>query len=413
VEVADTVVKTSKSGDGLTLLKSLVSNVNSRQPPKRPLFTNMPFEIAPGLTISIKGYMPLHKQEPARTCFVSIDGEKPLLAHVETAKVERSSGRALQKTEIVKGYKFGQELIEFTPDELKGLRRAFGEPVLRIIGFKPRSMLPSWASISKSTFIYPSEDRYVGSTRVFSALWQKLLKDDKIGIAWHIARKSANPVLVAILASKHDDTEDSESGVSFPPSGMWLYRLPFADDLREIQPVDTTRAPDEVIDQMRVVVQNLQLPKAKYNPQKYPNPSLQWHYKILQTLALEEEMPEHPDDLTLPKYRQIDKRVGGYLEELKQSIVEAAGNLQNTRALKREAEDDGDERPTKRAKAPATKKASGSMNDAQLRADHEQDGLKGLKVAELKDILASKGLTTTGKKADLLERLEQWIEGNS
>ena len=34
---------------------------------------------------------------------------------------------------------------------------------------------------------------------------------------------------------------------------------------------------------------------------------LQWHYKILQSLALEEELPEHPDDKTVPRYRQIDK----------------------------------------------------------------------------------------------------------
>lgn len=36
-------------------------------------------------------------------------------------------------------------------------------------------------------------------------------------------------------------------------------------------------------------------------------PALQWHYKILQALALEEDLPEKPDDKTIPKYRQIDK----------------------------------------------------------------------------------------------------------
>jgi hypothetical protein len=35
--------------------------------------------------------------------------------------------------------------------------------------------------------------------------------------------------------------------------------------------------------------------------------ALQWHYRILQALALDEDVPEKPDDKTIPKYRQIHK----------------------------------------------------------------------------------------------------------
>ena len=35
--------------------------------------------------------------------------------------------------------------------------------------------------------------------------------------------------------------------------------------------------------------------------------ALQWHYRILQALALDEDLPEKPEDKTIPKYRQIDK----------------------------------------------------------------------------------------------------------
>lgn len=35
--------------------------------------------------------------------------------------------------------------------------------------------------------------------------------------------------------------------------------------------------------------------------------ALQWHYQILQAMALEEDLPEKPTDRTVPKYRQIDK----------------------------------------------------------------------------------------------------------
>lgn len=36
-------------------------------------------------------------------------------------------------------------------------------------------------------------------------------------------------------------------------------------------------------------------------------PALQWHYRILQALALDEDLPEKPEDKTIPKYKQIDK----------------------------------------------------------------------------------------------------------
>ena len=35
--------------------------------------------------------------------------------------------------------------------------------------------------------------------------------------------------------------------------------------------------------------------------------ALQWHYRILQALALDEDLPEQPEDKTIPKYRQIHK----------------------------------------------------------------------------------------------------------
>ncbi|KAK3318470.1 SPOC like C-terminal domain-containing protein [Apodospora peruviana] len=404
-------VKTSKSGDGLTLLNSLISNINSKQTPKRSYFSNLPFELAPGLTIGIKGYMPLHRQQPARTCYVWLGGEQAQLAQSEMSKVD-STTRTVEKSEIKKAYKFGGEYIYFKPEEAASLRD-MGKKVLRVIGFKPRSMLPMWASVKKSIFIFPSEEHYVGSSRVFSALWQKLLNDEKIGLAWFIARENANPIMVAIIPSKNPD--DEKSGTQALPAGLWLYPLPFADDVRSVELDAKVRRADHLTDKMREIVQNLQLPKACYDPLKYPNPSLQWHYKILQAMALEEEVPGSLDDPTIPKYRQIDKRVGGYMAELKEEVAEKARSLMATRALKREAaEADDEDRPVKRAKPAAAKKQSGSgMGNAQLKLATEQDTLKKMTVAELKDVLASRGLSTVGKKAELLEKLEQWLEDNA
>lgn len=401
-------IKTSKSGDGLSLLSSLISNINSKQTPKRAYFSNLHFELAPGLAISVNGYMPLHRQQPARTCYVWLGGEQAQLAQSETIKVD-SATRTIDKSEIKKAYKFGGEYIYFKPEEATSLKD-LGRKGLRVIGFKPRSMLPMWASVKKSIFIFPSEEHFVGSTRVFSALWQKLLKDEKIGIAWFVARENANPVMVAIIPSSNPDEEAAET--PYLPAGLWLYPLPFADDVRNVELSAPPRPADELTDKMRVIVQNLQLPKAMYNPLKYPNPSLQWHYKILQAMALDEDVPDSLDDATIPRYRQIDKRVGGYLAEWKQAVAEKAGALMKSRAVKREAEEEGAGRPLPKRTKPAAAKASGAMSNAQLKAAFEQDTLGKMTVAQLRDVLASKGLSTVGKKGELLEKLEQWIEEN-
>ncbi len=118
--------------------------------------------------------------------------------------------KAVEKDEVKKAYKFGGEYIYFGPEELNELKK-LDTKCLRIIGFKPRPQLAMWASVKKSVFIFPTEEDYVGSTRVFSALWQKLIRDDKVGVAWFVPRSNAAPRLVAIIPSRSRDDEASST----------------------------------------------------------------------------------------------------------------------------------------------------------------------------------------------------------
>jgi ATP-dependent DNA helicase 2 subunit 1 len=274
-------------------------------------------------------------------------------------------------------------------------------------------MIPLWASVKKSTFIFPSEEDYVGSTRVYTALWQKLLKDDKVGVAWCITRANAQPILAAIMPSK--EQADDNCGTPYLPAGLWIYPLPFADDLREIKTSGQfARSSDELQTGMRIIVQQLQLPKAMYNPTKYPNPALQWHYKILQALALEEEVPEKAEDATVPKFKAISKRAGGYLEDWQEMLERDARNAQATRAVKREADNELSERPAaKKVRAGSEKPSASGLTLPQLRSAVESGSIAKMTVAQLKEVLGAKGLSTLGKKMELVERVEQWVEQNS
>ena len=413
------VIAPTSTKDGISLLYSLLSAVNSKAVPRRSQFSSMPLEIGPGFRISVRGYILFKKQTPHRSCYVWLDGEKPQIAIGSTKKTAEDSGRAVEKIEIKKAFKFGGEQIMFTPEEVQNLRH-FGDPCIRILGFKPASMIPIWANIKPATFIYPSEEDYVGSTRVFAALQQKLLADNLVGLTWFVARRNAVPTIAALYPGVE---RLSDSGAQIMPPGLWLIPLPFADDIRQNPETTLIRAPEPLIDRMREIVQQLQLPKAQYDPSKYPNPALQWHYRILQAMALEEDLPEKPEDKTIPKYRQIHKRAGSYTikwgQELQKAHEEHIANdagepnpaPARAKGMKRKAVDTNDlPSRAKQAKSEEPEGERRGPSDEEMRQAFKYERVGKMTNKQLYAWLKGKGLPTRGKKELLVEEVERYFE---
>ena len=409
----------STSATGISLLSSLLSSISSRSTPKRALFSNLPFEIGPSLTISVRGYI-LHKpQAPKRSCYIYVDAPTgPQIAKGVSQILDASTSRPVEKVEIKKSFKFGGSQILFTTEEVKQLR-TFTDPMIRILGFKSLEKLFFWANLKPATFIYPSEEHFVGSTRVFSALHCKLHKSKRFALAWFVPRRNAVPSLAAIYPSL--ERVNLETGDQTQPPGLWISPLPFADDVRLNPETQLIRAPDRLVDLMRDVVQQLQLPKAIYDPSKYPNPSLQWHYRILQALALEEDLPEKPEDKTLPKWRQIDKRAGPYVmdwgEELEarwkewESVNGHTGGgaaVPAKRAAEPRATQDG--MPDRAKKAKIGGEGDVEMDDNAMKKAFEENRVGKLTVGQLKGWLSGKKMPVSGKKMELVDRVEGWFE---
>ncbi|KAJ9495680.1 ATP-dependent DNA helicase II subunit 1 [Exophiala xenobiotica] len=410
------------SNDGISLLQSLLSNIASKVSPKRALFSSVPLELGPGLEISVKGYLLYKHQKPARSSYIYLGSERPQIVTGRTTQVTDNT-QPVEKAEIRKAYTFGGEQITFTVQEAQELRN-FGKPVIKVIGFKPMSRLPLWANLKNSTFLYPSEEHIVGSTRVYSALHRKLSKDKLFGLTWFVPRKNATPVMAAMiptLSAEGTDGKSNAAGVSSTgaPQGLHLIPLPFADDIRSNPP--TTRqeplhAPDELVDAMRPIIltEQLNLPKGIYDPSKYPNPSLQWHYRILQTLALDDEIPDKPEDKTVPKYRQIDKRVGNEAVEWGKTLEKAFKefHIENPDSIstgsKRYAngQSSSAHASTKKVKT----EGGDGITEEEVRNLWQKGKLSSLTVAQLKEICGPKKISIAGKKADLIDRLESWLE---
>lgn len=238
------------------------------------------------------------------------------------------------------------------------------------------------------------------------------MQDEKIGLVWFIPRKNATPVLAAMLPGEE---KLDDNGVQFLPPGLWILPLPFADDIRQNPETNLMVAPEPLIDHMRTVVQQLQLPKAQYDPRKYPNPSLQWHYRILQALALDEELPEQPEDKTIPRYKQIDKRAGDYViewgEELEKQYQKMYTDQPKTSTLAKRGkpsyEAAPDDKPAKKVK---TESVNSGIMSAEVQGHYETDSLSKLTVAVLKEFLTEKKLSASGKKLDLVKRVEEYFD---
>jgi ATP-dependent DNA helicase 2 subunit 1 len=203
-----------------------------------------------------------------KSCYVWVGGEKAQIVTGVGGLLNENTARPVEQSEIRRAYLFGGEQITFSEEERKSFRD-WGESCIRIIGFKPMSMLPEWANWRNSIFIYPDEEDYIGSTRTFSALQQTLLRSDKFGLAWVKHRVNAHAFLGALIpgAEKLDDDDEQ-----IRPPGIWIIPLPFADDIRKRPDLPQVRAPDSLVDRMKIIMDQLRLPKSEYDPSRYPNP---------------------------------------------------------------------------------------------------------------------------------------------
>ena len=294
------------------------------------------------------------------------------------------------------------------------------------------SALRFWDNMRPSYFIYPSDAAVTGSTRTFASLHKKLLKDDLMALAWLIPRRNQAPVFAAVIpqAEEFDDKEAQST-----PPGMHCIVLPFLDDIRA-NPVDETavgilphvkpvlrKAGPVLFNKMGEIVLAAKL--KSFNPIKYPNPALQWHYRVLQAYALEEELPKEKEDKTIPKYNTLHKRTGPLAVEwgkLLDSLVPAGGAVEPTKkrkAVTNGKEDGGEvDKKIKREKKPV----EAASND-KVESLYEQGTLMTvlpcflgrwltvvqLKLDQLKEACAQYRISAGKTKAHCVEALEEYF----
>lgn len=106
------------------------------------------------------------------------------------------------------------------------------------------------------------------------------------------------------------------------------------------------------------------------------------------------------------------KRAGEYVHRWGVILDEKARAFEAERkgaGIKRERDDD-EGGPKKKARPAHSAQSLDGMSITDLRATIAAGNLQKFVVADLKEWLNSRGLSSSGKKADLVERIEQWVE---
>ncbi|GAA6064690.1 hypothetical protein JCM10212_002408 [Sporobolomyces blumeae] len=395
------------------VLSSMVQNIKLKEAAKRVAF-KIPFQLADGFVIGVCGYNMVGEEKKKKAVKVDLRTENGAEVLTKVVYKDGETGDELKPDDIKKYFQVGQSdfkagvqaaKIFFDENEIRAVKALGRQPGLRLLGFLPREgNLHFWQSVKQSYFVYPEEERWEGSTRTFASLLKSMVKKQVIGYGAFIGRRAAKPQVVVLIPQKE---QLNEAGVQILPPGLHLCQLPFADDIRalDIGQTLTCFQVDEdgefseeqpAVDTAKNIVKYL---TKRYNPDAYPNPALNFFYETLAAIALQEDLPE-PQDKTIPAYETINARVGDFIENLRAMIPQDeydSARIQTSKLV----------RPKKPSELGPPPDLTEFLRDLEEDKDGELDRLR---VPELKDVLKRCGLSATGKKAELVERLEAYLD---
>lgn len=341
------------------------------------------FEIGEGLAIGVGVYSLLKGQTQQKKTDLHRDTNAILTSVNKTMKVrvgteenmdieeaeQETKPVPLLKGELLHYQTYGGERIEFTDDEKKMLRNPFGPPMLKLLGFKPASIMSKekWF-LKPSYFLFPNESIIEGSIIAFKALHQACAEMNKVAICVLCSRINARPKIVALSPTSKPLGLNVEIGFD-------IICVPFVENVRNIHIMEEDediKISDRNKTVMKDILNKLQF---DYKPDMFENPKLQSQYRAIEAIALEDDEVDPFIDTTKPDSKKFQELQDDLFQEL-------FGPFGAVAVKKAASSKDG---------GPASKKAKVENIDEDLlkqRLDTEK--VKDYTVAQLKDILKYK-----------------------
>uniref|UniRef100_A0A7S1KSL9 SAP domain-containing protein n=1 Tax=Percolomonas cosmopolitus TaxID=63605 RepID=A0A7S1KSL9_9EUKA len=386
--------------------KDLKDVVRRKEFKKRSLAT-LPMNIGK-MEMAVSVYNLVQRAKKNAPIMLDAKTNKPVKS--ETRILCEDTATELMPNEIKTFFNYGGESVFFSKEEMGNIRH-IGSHGVHILGFKPKTSLKVYHNYRSSSFIYPNDFKIKNSSTAFSALIKKMIEKEKIAIARINLRQKSRVAYAALLPQ--EELLDEE-GAQIEPPGLHIIYLPFADGIRQYDnfPVRKPDPTDEQITSAKKMIKKLTI---DFSSQYFENPVVQKHYAALQALALEHTDVEDVKDVLQPDYDGMSK-YQAYMDAFQQNVYQEgydpfpktkAPAAKRKRAVKAENPDDDDERPSKKRKTVKTEKKPQRPID--MVKEVREGTAKKLKVDILRSFLKKHGKQTMGKKAELLDRIEDFL----
>ncbi|XP_076054760.1 inverted repeat-binding protein [Oratosquilla oratoria] len=363
-------------GDPSTRFEELLERVRSVEH-KRRTTGRVTFTLAPNVEMALSLYTSIRKMtKPTKARLYKCTNEE-----VRTMKKEflEETGELLMPSDYIKYQIYGDKKIRFTPVEVKSLSRVYN-PGMELLGFKPVDFIKPYYHIKPANFAYPDEKSIKGSTKLFAALLSRCMARKVVPIVRLVPRRGASVSWAALLPQIEEI--DKKNHQSKPP-GFHVCFLPFADDFRNIEIENSTRAESMQVDAAKNVIRKLHF---KYNPEIFENPVLQTHWRNVEALALNRTSLEPVEDYTVPNNERIERKAGEMIAELKGMVYPDS------------YDPDAKKRPSQQKNAPAAKKPKPEPGNINMEDLAKKGTVNKLTMDLLKTWLQEKGENVKGKK---------------
>lgn len=199
-------------------------------------------------------------------------------------------------------------------------------PYLKLLGFRSLSTFHYSYVSGPPIFVTPdlnngflsmtSEGGFKNSFKTFSSLYQSCKKLQKYALLFGCTKRNSPPSLYALYPTR---VKKSTKLINNFPEGFFLIRTPWLDDIRSFPEDLMTDSiyrvlceDDSTYTHLKQEFKSLlsQFFVRNYTPQDFPNPSLNYFYKVIKAELLQEELKEEDtllvaNDIAYKRLREL------------------------------------------------------------------------------------------------------------
>lgn len=231
---------------------------------------------------------------------------KPLTSDTQVFTVD--SNELMYPSDLRKYCDISNQKIILSNEDISILKSNIMEPgTIKLLGFTKKEKHLISYHFKTSTFIHPNDKEVEGSSIFFNSLLENCKEMNKIIICLLKIRVGGRCHLAALVPQ--DEILD-EYGLQKYPCGFHVIYLPFSECIRPVNPKqhinDLPELTELQVNLGKLICQKMSI---DYYPKIIKNPKIDFHWTMLEAMALELEPPENLSDETRPANDVIEKNL--------------------------------------------------------------------------------------------------------